>query len=198
MVLGSLVDSSTLLIKTERFPFQLQTIEMDIAVIRERKPKTILVDSINNILYLHGIDFLADLFSLDIQVIAVYHSDLDLPYNSRINYLAVLDSMVQLKISLSKQITVSLRKKTRTIVETDDYTFDGEIKLVPKETEKTKEKKVDVEGIASFNLSLTDKEREKKDGLVMPYIEAQQGVINYYHEQEDDFDSEDPDEDLDI
>lgn len=64
MVLGSLVDSSTLLIKTERFPFQLQTIEMDIAVIRERKPKTILVDSINNILYFHGIDFLADLFSL--------------------------------------------------------------------------------------------------------------------------------------
>ncbi|KAJ3255567.1 hypothetical protein HK103_006203 [Boothiomyces macroporosus] len=172
MVLGSLVDSSTLLIKTEGFPFQLQTIEMDIAVIRERKPKTILVDSINNILYFHGIDFLADLFSLD--------------------------SMVQLKISLSKQITVSLRKKTRTIVETDDYTFDGEIKLVPKETEKKKEKKVDVEGIASFNLSLTDKEREKKDGLVMPYIEAQQGVINYYHEQEDDFDSEDPDEDLDI
>lgn len=136
--------------------------------------------------------------NVDIQVIAVYHSDLDLPYNSRINYLAVLDSMVQLKISLSKQITVSLRKKTRTIVETDDYTFDGEIKLVPKETEKKKEKKVDVEGIASFSLSLTDKEREKKDGLVMPYIEAQQGVINYYHEQEDDFDSEDPDEDLDI
>ncbi|KAJ3271257.1 hypothetical protein HDV01_006929 [Terramyces sp. JEL0728] len=192
MVLGSLVDSSTMLIKTERFPIELKTIEMDIGVIRDQKPKCVLIDSINNILYFHGIDFLAELLSL-----GVYHSDLDLPYNSRINYMAVLDSMVQLKIKLSAQITVSLRKKTRTVIETDDYYFDGEIKLVAKQVEKKKEK-VDVEGIASFNLSLTDKEREKKDGLVLPYIEAQQGVINYYHEQEDDFDSEDPDDDLDI
>ncbi|KAJ3323822.1 hypothetical protein HDV06_001192 [Boothiomyces sp. JEL0866] len=187
MVLGSLIDSTTVLIKTERVPYELNTIEMDIGIIREKKPKSILIDSINNILYFHGIDFLAELLLLD----------LDLPYNSRINYMAVLDSMVQLKITLSMKITVSLRKKTRTIVETDDYYFDGEVKLVEKRMEK-KEKKVDVEGISSFNLSLTDKEREKKDALVMPYLEAQQGVINYYHEQEDDFDSEDPDDDLDI
>ncbi|KAJ1653040.1 hypothetical protein IWQ61_006759 [Dispira simplex] len=64
----------------------------------------------------------------------------------------------------------------------------------------------------SFNLGLTDKQREAKNNVVLPYEEAQQvtsatlssshtpagGAIYYQPDEGDDFDDEDPDDDLDI
>ncbi|KAI9310471.1 Elongator complex protein 5 [Dichotomocladium elegans] len=58
----------------------------------------------------------------------------------------------------------------------------------------------------SFNLSLTDDQRRAKDNVVLPYMNVQQqdhtqhstGTIYYEPDAGDDFDDEDPDEDLDI
>lgn len=62
----------------------------------------------------------------------------------------------------------------------------------------------------SFNLSLTDEQRKAKENLVLPHYKAQQlevgieeqkkqgGLIYYDPDAADDFDDEDPDDDLDI
>ncbi|KAI9193308.1 Elongator complex protein 5 [Polychytrium aggregatum] len=56
----------------------------------------------------------------------------------------------------------------------------------------------------SFNLTLTDEQRQAKDQVVLPYLEAQHesestgGTIHYDPDEDDDFDEEDPDADLDI
>jgi Elongator subunit Iki1 len=52
--------------------------------------------------------------------------------------------------------------------------------------------------ISSFNLSLTDQQRSQKDGVVLPYTKVQDSVIDYIVDKDDDFDSDDPDDDLDI
>ncbi|KAL7752894.1 Elongator complex protein [Sorochytrium milnesiophthora] len=56
----------------------------------------------------------------------------------------------------------------------------------------------------SFNLNLTDGQREARAAVVLPYLKAQQqdsgegGDIHYHPDEGDDFDDEDPDADLDI
>ncbi|CEP18721.1 hypothetical protein [Parasitella parasitica] len=62
----------------------------------------------------------------------------------------------------------------------------------------------------SFNLTLTDEQRRTKENLVLPHMKAQQmeveveeekksgGLIYYDPDAADDFDDEDPDDDLDI
>ncbi|KAI8879683.1 hypothetical protein K501DRAFT_256332 [Backusella circina FSU 941] len=76
----------------------------------------------------------------------------------------------------------------------------GEIK---KEEEEEKEeveiKKVDPTANLSFNLNLTDEQRRAKENLVLPHYKAQQESTIYYDpDAADDFDDEDPDDDLDI
>ena len=70
--------------------------------------------------------------------------------------------------------------------------------------------KMDPTANLSFNLSLTDEQRKQKENLVLPYLKAQQlaevsideekksGLIYYDPDAADDFDDEDPDDDLDI
>lgn len=70
--------------------------------------------------------------------------------------------------------------------------------------------KMDPTANLSFNLSLTDQQRQQKENLVLPYLKAQQlevsideekknsGLIYYDPDAADDFDDEDPDDDLDI
>lgn len=53
----------------------------------------------------------------------------------------------------------------------------------------------------SFDLTLTDEQRRAKDGVVLPYLPAAQGKggrIDYEADSNDDLDSEEADEDLEI
>ncbi|KAL1915933.1 uncharacterized protein VTP21DRAFT_6321 [Calcarisporiella thermophila] len=58
--------------------------------------------------------------------------------------------------------------------------------------------------LTTFNLSLTEEQKRAKNQVVLPYTKAQQqgelsgGTIFYEPDAEDDFDDEDPDDDLDI
>lgn len=49
--------------------------------------------------------------------------------------------------------------------------------------------------ISTFNLNLTDKQREARADLVLPYLS---GTITYHPDEGDDFDEDDPDADLEI
>jgi Elongator subunit Iki1 len=56
---------------------------------------------------------------------------------------------------------------------------------------------------SAMNLGLTDEQRKQKDSVVLPYLEAQKeeesnGLIHYQPDNLDDYDDEDPDDDLDI
>ena len=55
----------------------------------------------------------------------------------------------------------------------------------------------------SFNVGLSKEQKETKDSLQMPYWKAQEGpdknpIISYFHDKDDDFDEDDPDEDLEF
>ncbi|KAJ2355873.1 hypothetical protein IWW50_003071 [Coemansia erecta] len=50
----------------------------------------------------------------------------------------------------------------------------------------------------SFNLDLTEKQRQDRAGVELPYLEAQTGEIYYQLDEEDEWDEDDPDEDLEI
>lgn len=54
----------------------------------------------------------------------------------------------------------------------------------------------------SFNLSLTDDQKKARADVQLPYLKAQEteqkAVITYHPDEADDFDEEDPDDDLDI
>ncbi|KAI9291123.1 hypothetical protein K502DRAFT_153338 [Neoconidiobolus thromboides FSU 785] len=59
-----------------------------------------------------------------------------------------------------------------------------------------------IEGL-SFNLSLTDKQKEAKEQVKLPYLATSQselklGTIHYHPDDNDDFDEDDPDDDLEI
>lgn len=86
-------------------------------------------------------------------------------------------------------------------------TLDKEQESEPEEMQV--DKKADPTANLSFNLSLTDEQRKTKESLVLPFMKAQQlevsvdeekksGLIYYDPDAADDFDDEDPDEDLDI
>ena len=52
--------------------------------------------------------------------------------------------------------------------------------------------------ISSFNLSLSEKEREDRDQLELPFWKKSEAKIEYVPDDNDDYDEEDPDDDLDF
>lgn len=118
------------------------------------------------------------------------------------------------------------RKSGKILHETNAVRFDGQRVVVSaaiqdeEETEDEPEAPASADPTAnlSFNLTLTDEQRRAKEKLVLPYMKAQNrgvvevdsgdrsgnaeppstGSIYYEPDAADDFDDEDPDEDLDI
>ncbi|CAO3638491.1 unnamed protein product [Mucor hiemalis] len=88
--------------------------------------------------------------------------------------------------------------------------IDNEKSITEEElTSATESMQIDPTANLSFNLSLTEEQRKAKENLVLPYLKAQQlevsideekktGLIYYDPDAADDFDDEDPDDDLDI
>ncbi|KAJ2843972.1 hypothetical protein IWW36_005360 [Coemansia brasiliensis] len=63
--------------------------------------------------------------------------------------------------------------------------------LLPTASESTKAE-------VPFNLELTEKQRQDRAKVELPYLEAQMGEIHYQLDAEDDWDEDDPDDDLEI
>lgn len=51
---------------------------------------------------------------------------------------------------------------------------------------------------SSFNLNLSQKEKEDRSKVEMPFWKKKEGKIDYVPDENDDWDDEDPDEDLDF
>ena len=51
---------------------------------------------------------------------------------------------------------------------------------------------------SSFNLALTDKEKDDRSKVEMPYWKKNEAQFHYVPDENDDWDDEDPDDDLDI
>lgn len=56
------------------------------------------------------------------------------------------------------------------------------------------------ENLTTFKISLEEKEKESRDKLVLPYLPQKSGESKIFYEFDhvDDWDEEDPDDDLDI
>ena len=51
---------------------------------------------------------------------------------------------------------------------------------------------------SSFNLNLSEKEKEDRSKVEMPYWKKKEAKIEYIPDENDDWDDEDPDDDLDF
>lgn len=67
---------------------------------------------------------------------------------------------------------------------------------------KVLEPSIDPESLATFKINFEDEELEARNALKLPYektsVEVPAGRIIYSPDSDDDFDEEDPDDDLDI
>lgn len=61
---------------------------------------------------------------------------------------------------------------------------------------------IDPESLSTFRIAVAENEQESRDALRLPYEkntdEQQTGYIHYQPDSDDDFDEEDPDDDLNI
>lgn len=101
----------------------------------------------------------------------------------------------------SEEIVVYKKKKipeTMKII----YGQTGGLKLeklqVKEESKVTPKIDSELNPVSSFNLEMTEEQREAKNKLSLPYYEAQKSDITYVLDNGDDFDDDDPDADLEI
>ncbi|ORZ01593.1 Elongator complex protein 5 [Syncephalastrum racemosum] len=83
-------------------------------------------------------------------------------------------------------------------IQDEDEQLQEDAMIVDKDTKPVEN---DPAANLSFNLTLTETQRRAKDNVVLPYTQQQQGgggQIYYEPDAGDDFDDEDPDDDLDI
>ncbi|KAI8901809.1 hypothetical protein BC833DRAFT_617304 [Globomyces pollinis-pini] len=192
----------------------------------------LIVDNLNHfqmILTFHSLyKFLTKLIDLsteNIRVLIVYHQDLKLANQEKQNQTFKFDNLLLLlgqcfmTLSYQDQIynsdlihTLIKKKSGKVLQQTLEYSIKNgqfnfnlpKFSIIPDQSiDETEIKKPDPTANLSFNLSLTDQQKQQKENLVLPYLAAQEttatsGLIHYTHDEGDDFDEEDPDDDLDI
>jgi len=97
------------------------------------------------------------------------------------------------------RVDIEHRRKTgRSLVGT--FEIDAEAHKSQFVSPQTIEEEVIPENLTTFNLSLNEKQKQDRENLQLPFMEAQQGpegggAIVYQFEKDDDYDEEDPYED---
>ena len=85
------------------------------------------------------------------------------------------------------------------IVNSIDHEYVDDTKLLKVDNPFGNNDISEFEGMTTFNLQMTDKQRKAKESVELPFMEAQQfssgGAIVYEFEKDDDYDEEDPFED---
>jgi hypothetical protein len=183
-----------------------------------------VLESIGGLVLAHSFDlivsFLHDLFhsSQWTMLVLIVHQDLPCPFHSEL--VGLLESYCDGRLSL--RMEEGRREEKRRMVvdycvtlaggrvkrETMGYSVvDGRVSLfqpqvfqplVSSAPPQSKKKESILESV-SFKLDLTEKEKSQREGVVLPFMEAQNrnAVIEYTYD-EDEFDDEDPDDDLDF
>ncbi|XP_056633141.1 elongator complex protein 5 [Diorhabda sublineata] len=152
------------------------------------------------------------------QIIALLHQDLleeKFKILQSFEHLSTLNLNLQDRSGSSKKIIQYTYKKVggKVIKETEEFWFEGE-KLITKKIEKLDAKQIleksvpsqiNPEKLSTFKIGLSDADKKSRDELVLPYLpkheseeNQQSGNIFYKFDDVDDWDEEDPDDDLDI
>jgi len=184
------------------------------------------VDSLSNIISLYGIPQTYSIFNglknkrAIQQIIVVLHKDLlEGDYSKISNYfdhLSTISLEMKPKIRNAKnRIEYSYKKSGGKVInQIEEYSFEGE-NLVTNKIEKPDPKKiiqetlpqqVNPEELSTFRIGLTDEEKLSREKVVLPYLPPanqeiknnEEGKIFYQLDEVDDWDEEDPDDDLDI
>ncbi|CAI6361985.1 unnamed protein product [Macrosiphum euphorbiae] len=157
----------------------------------------ILIDSLSMYLLLTGfrkvykelLDITSsDKFPKDVQFVVVVHKDSS-------NNPLILNLILEHKRSNGKCVVQKLKGELKS-----DSTFKLINDLPPP---KIEEDKGIPTNLASFQLDLQDSEKKAKEELILPYTLVQipsntGGMIHYVPDEADDWDEEDPDDDLEI
>ncbi|XP_077998454.1 elongator complex protein 5-like isoform X2 [Glandiceps talaboti] len=106
--------------------------------------------------------------------------------------------------------TVHKKSSGKVIIKNEGYSVVDDLRLITFDPSKlstpTVKRQPDPTANLTFNLNLTDTERQARSKVILPYTIAQEkrmpqlksGQIFYEPDEADDFDDEDPDDDLDI
>ncbi|EFA05335.1 elongator complex protein 5 [Tribolium castaneum] len=172
----------------------------------------IFVDSLAHVLYRFGAAETYKLFTQlknkknVQQVVTVLHTDLLENKDKIVKYFRHLATLyIELD---TKRLSYLYKKSHRKVIkQIENYHFDN--KRLITETIKKPDKEIIAEtlnrlpeNLSTFRIGLTEKEKESRDGLVLPFLpkesESSGGKIHYSLDEIDDWDEEDPDDDLDI
>ncbi|KAK4872223.1 hypothetical protein RN001_016347 [Aquatica leii] len=136
-----------------------------------------------------------------LRVIAVFHVDLE---NSTLRYFQHLATM-QLILQPEERISYVYKKGRKVIAQTESYRIENGIlkcEQIKPVTAKVLLQNLNPEELSTFRISLNDNEKELRNQVVLPYLPKEndkgEGQIFYEFDQVDDWDEEDPDDDLDI
>ncbi|XP_025422950.1 elongator complex protein 5 [Sipha flava] len=187
-------------------------------IAQSTKNVVILIDSLS--MYLLGTDFrnvykeVLEITSLEkvpnvVQLVAVIHEDVtEKHYTEHLKNICktyihvqntnnplVLNLRLEHKRSNGKCVVQKLKGELKS-----DCTFKLINDLLPQTIE---EEKGIPKNLASFKLDLQENEKKAKEELVLPYTLVQNasnigGIIHYIPDEADDWDEEDPDDDLEI
>ncbi|KAM8974394.1 elongator complex protein 5 [Pelodytes ibericus] len=151
---------------------------------------------------------------MDTRVLALLHTDLHAP-----GVLSSVCSMADTVVSMMERgerdcVSVTQRRKTgKTISCREEIRIHQSLSLeilIHQESEHKTTKAVDPTANLTFNLRLSDTERELKESTALPYVftagekssllqaSSSSSKIFYDPDPEDDIDDEDPDDDLDV
>ncbi|XP_048729287.1 elongator complex protein 5-like [Ostrea edulis] len=170
---------------------------------------------------LHGLAFSADLGSQVQQVVGVIHGDLhddnslSLIHHTVTTIHRMVSTVTPDSVFCCNTLHKKISGKVIRIKESFNITEDFRVTDVTEVKQPTRtvtdvQNQLDPAANLPFNLSLSEKEKEARNQLVLPYTynkERQESVlaksvgegkIFYQPDEADDFDEEDPDDDLDI
>jgi len=146
-----------------------------------------------------------------IQSLTTKHHVLALTTGGQLDQLSRLATLVHLREDDYGRITVDIGSKVDELIvdfDTNSVTVKERSKKDQRK-ETTAEEDADISSLTTFNLTLTDKEKLARHQLVLPHEEEEVRIvrqsaassgptIHYSPDEADDWDDEDPDEDLDI
>ncbi|KAL1502545.1 hypothetical protein ABEB36_007671 [Hypothenemus hampei] len=185
----------------------------------------IVIDSLANAILLHGLPSIYRILNIlkntktIKQVIAVLHQDLLLEeFNQSVVYfknLSTLSIEFQPKfLSDLPRLKYQYKKSGgKTISEVEEYRFENDNLITNKVTKPDPSQLIDnstskipnPEELSTFRIGLTDEEKLSRDKVILPYLPSaseekpeEGGKIFYKFDEVDDWDEEDPDDDLDI
>ncbi|XP_060533876.1 elongator complex protein 5 [Cylas formicarius] len=184
----------------------------------------IIVDSLANVIFQYGLSqsykYFNTLRNKEVQqIITVLHKDLlEEDHNQVFQFFEHLSTLsistVPKFFNQEKTLSYTYKKSGgRTIQAIEKYRFEGECLVTQKVTKpdpaaitQNISKDVNPETLSTFRIGLTDEEKVLRDKVVLPYLpksgdegeSKNEGKIYYELDAMDDWDEEDPDDDLDI